>query len=1028
MANRSGVRLLGVLLGVCACNCEGDPPPVDAGPSDVAMDRSVDVGDDAGPDSYDPFAVWREMRAAVRQSPDHLPARAEDLVAAADLAGLLALVQDDVATLPPTSASLVGMASTVRWGTRATLRGGAGTPREKAELLAELYRRAGVDAEVVLGALDPSIEVPSLFLREVAPLLGGITREQVDGWRARLGQTADVTPLELAPESEVTALADRVEAAVVAPGAPFDFALTENVPIVRVTLGDGSAMHANPIVPGAPFGDSRTVGELLPAGATDAQHTVRIALEASYARTPFERTTLVENTWSADEVAGRRIAAAFAPVIPNATARSVGAEAVQVVVPVLTVTGDDVTPDMRDALSVTGDPLTRTGERFQIVDGEVSLDGVSLGRGESDPAALARVASVAVRSDSSRFPIIDVHLEAADAEGSSVVGLGADAFDAFDEDAQVGFVLLQNESPPPKVLLLFDNSDSVPTDYRGPGAVALGNDIATRVASLVPGASFRVGTVFFGITYQGPWTGDLAELNAQLGDISGTGSALYSAAADAMDAEPTVVVLVSDGEPDEELTPELEAAIAGQAPIVMVRVGGTDPGPAAELARISDGLVISPSSPSEAAAAIEMFVRARHQESYRLRYRAPSDIPEMRNARVSVDARVDGTAPYRVPAAPIVANRISSVWLTITSDGRTSSRLLGGFDQPEVIPPPPVPAAAMDEADDAMLSSTIVMVEGAAPTTSVWLDERLSGLISLEGLYRGIVAEDPDEMERGYRAGSVTPQRLVELNSRAARRASDAHLVFETGLRITSFTDRPAREVVGRYQATDVFPQTLFATAASDGALARRRTLERTAALMVTESRLFPNSTLSALAGASFRAIDPARLDDDLADVTEATRARWRQVLAPFGEHTALARADADPSAFFIVHPGGTLVGLLRDGGGESNVYEEDRRMIRNVFGGASAAGLITPGLEAWASLEQTKLTLLSYATEVIDGGLVDPSEFFALAFCGAVRDAFSPIPGASEYFDLRDAMDLGFDLGGELGGGDTPSSPLPCL
>jgi hypothetical protein len=73
----------------------------------------------------------------VRASPDHLPARAANLVAAGDPASLYEFVRDEIVTYPPRVDSLTASDTTIRWGTRATLRGGAGTPREKADLLAD---------------------------------------------------------------------------------------------------------------------------------------------------------------------------------------------------------------------------------------------------------------------------------------------------------------------------------------------------------------------------------------------------------------------------------------------------------------------------------------------------------------------------------------------------------------------------------------------------------------------------------------------------------------------------------------------------------------------------------------------------------------------------------------------------------------------------------------------------------------------------------------------------------------------------
>ncbi|MDW8101150.1 MAG: hypothetical protein RML36_16880, partial [Anaerolineae bacterium] len=95
------------------------------------------------------FEALETMRRAVRTSPDHRIARAEALIAARDAEGIARFVREAITVYPDGEGGMSNPTRGWRWGTRATLRGGAGTPREVAELLAELLRRAGFQAEVV---------------------------------------------------------------------------------------------------------------------------------------------------------------------------------------------------------------------------------------------------------------------------------------------------------------------------------------------------------------------------------------------------------------------------------------------------------------------------------------------------------------------------------------------------------------------------------------------------------------------------------------------------------------------------------------------------------------------------------------------------------------------------------------------------------------------------------------------------------------------------------------------------------------
>ncbi|MFO0599471.1 MAG: hypothetical protein U0228_29465, partial [Myxococcaceae bacterium] len=148
------------VVSACQCGPMGMPDGgsggggtgggVGGGTGGGGTDAGADAGSDAGV-PYDEFDAWREMRGVLAKSPDAVPARAAALVAAKDARGLFELVRDDIALLPTSNTGFSDAATRVRWGARATLRGQAGTPRERAELLKLLLVQAGFPAQVVTG-------------------------------------------------------------------------------------------------------------------------------------------------------------------------------------------------------------------------------------------------------------------------------------------------------------------------------------------------------------------------------------------------------------------------------------------------------------------------------------------------------------------------------------------------------------------------------------------------------------------------------------------------------------------------------------------------------------------------------------------------------------------------------------------------------------------------------------------------------------------------------------------------------------
>lgn len=163
--------------------------------------RELDAGPTATPQpapQEDPkplFDVWREVSDAVRTSESHLQARADALVEDGTAEEVYELVRDDVVTLPAAKHGMGDQTRVVRWGPRATLRGGAGTMREQAELLAELYERMGYETRLRLGS-EPLGEAALRGLLFSPPDLAfdpDVDEETTEEWLTEL----EVDPVDL---------------------------------------------------------------------------------------------------------------------------------------------------------------------------------------------------------------------------------------------------------------------------------------------------------------------------------------------------------------------------------------------------------------------------------------------------------------------------------------------------------------------------------------------------------------------------------------------------------------------------------------------------------------------------------------------------------------------------------------------------------------------------------------------------------------------------------------------------------------
>lgn len=1053
----------GLLLFVLAAGCPGCPPvgpdggvgdagpdggPGDDGGPDGGMDAGVDGGpdggadDDAGVDAgpgLDAFDVWRAVRDALRESDDHLPARADELVEAGDPEALFVFVRDAIATLPPSAAGFSGAPANQRWGTRATLRGGAGTPREKAGLLRALYERAGLAASVVVGTVDQGAFDPAEVVRAAAPQAFNppLSDDEVALYRSVLGLSGPpevIVPLD-EDQADSAALAASLLPLAPAVGAvAFDASTLTQLPLVRVVV-DGVPTYANPNLPGIAFGDAGTLAEPTPTSGANPPEGLVVRLEAARSDAPFDRFLLVERTWTADEVAGRRVHLGFVPAAPAEQLLALTPNDVDVFIPVLAVDGAGLEAAETEALRAVGDPVSRGGDRLVVgADDSVTLNGEPLGSGASDPATLASVTDLALSVQAGAFPRVQLRVSATDLAGATVGGLGADAFTVREEGAEVPFVLKQNQAPPPRVVLLVDASTSIPPEYRGAGAVDLANQILTGLYTAYPDAWVKVGTIFFGADFASTaWATDLATAQTQAAWLeTATGSSeLWQALADANDERPTVILVVTDGDANDVPEAEHLTAIAGGVPVLSVGVGTVNQAVLDEVSALSGGSSTSVAMPQDAVDAALVEIDARAVEDYLITYRADPEGPATRTVMVGVDdERVTAQATYEVPVSPAPAPALSGLYLTLRVGNREVTRTLAGYDEGYTTAAVTVPEADLDDVVATLFGRVTLAVEGPAPRASVWLTEWYEEKLRLEPLVDAWQAGDEAAKQAAVEGGLLVTPAALFLAATPVPQSPGTPLTYEAGLNVSTLVQK-ARFGVGWEQGLDLFALRRWGTAAGDPSAAYAQTLARSASLAVVEAGLFPTSTRSELEGLALRAFPSGSASSALVDLDPEVRARWEQLEDPFGTSATLILPDAGaPYAFWAVdEASGSLVGVLPDlsGGATRTELEANLSATNNLLDlVGQIGGLLGTGgaVGVWVELEKTKAALVTKATIVIatgedPGGWGDP--LLGLG-CGLGSAGLGRlVPGLSGYFDAIGMYNL---AGSSLGLGAIPAFP----
>ncbi len=971
-----------------AAACSPAPSPT---PSPTATPSPTPSPTPAPPTSY--FDALEELRDAVRGSPDHLVAEADRVVATADPAAITAFVRDRIATYPASFAATGSVEAGRRWGTRATLRGGAGTPREKADLLADLLARAGHDTELIEVAV-PELAGADLFRpASVTPAFAlAMSDARFDALRPVLGLAPTVAiPPPLDPAGiDSTALAEGLLARFETPPAvvdPFEARPVRSLPMVRLSVG----RLADPI--GAfgvtPIGDQAVTNLPDPGDLIE----VTVTVEAARGDAPNRPFTLVEGRWSAEDLVGRRVHVSFPPPAESLEELVlIRPRDVTVVLPSLVVRGQDLDAEATRALAALGAPITLGGDVIDVetADGIVRVGEAPVGPLAPDPARVAAIATLTVVPTAAGFPTMSLAVRALDAAGDPVEGLPATAFRILDTDVPVGSVLERSEAPPPRILLLLDDSTSIPDPFRGVGAAKLARSLAERLSAVDPATSFRIAKVSLSAADPGgDWTTDLDALQAQATDTAGYGSELWAALADAAKLGATAIVYITDGKatdadgtPLTEPPPDLAAQVRVGPRTLVIGVGETDPTGLTDLGTAGR---LGAFTVDDQAAAVDAIVRALAEDpepSYRFRYHAPADTPTTRTVRLELlGTAIAGTATYEVPPLEARARPagLSGLFLTVRVGTTEARRVLAGVDAPSA-------ATAISRLDvehvrRALFDATVLEFEAAAPPQAIILDELYTAVLALRPL-----AEATDRASRlaalaALGAGGPGPEPpTLHALSVALPELAGTPLTYEAGLRVTLHREQVVPDGTGRAvhrRAVDLLPSARFTTVDPDPVTAFAATARRTARLAIAEAAGFPSSTLAALDGEAlvevgfsiFDLLDP--ISRDLARAMDAAVEPWRAVRPHL-----LIPADGTPTAAWAFDGRtGSLVGLLADGSGggseEADIEDtfDDAESLLDGAGLASdiasAAGLggfsFVGGV--WIQLEKTKLQKLKAAT-----------------------------------------------------------------
>ncbi|MFC6196838.1 hypothetical protein [Ponticaulis profundi] len=885
------------------------------------------------PAGGDKFDIWREMQSLLRTSPDHTLSRARALVSAGDLDAIHKFVRDEI-RLVSAEGFRFTFGANRKFGKRAALRAGAGTAREKAEILTDLLNQAGANAEMVDIFRPTGEQAESYVYRAFSqPFEPDIPDGQVENWMTRL-EMPELPPnadLDLEAKSKATAQALK---SLLSEDQKNGIGRSEyrnqtygDLTVVRITQEDGSYLLADPIRPDMdlmPWPEDLRAKKARQSSDTLPVTLTLTAITNESLDEPFE---IAKAEWDADKVAGRQVQIGFDPLGDTETTLVSRIGDIRSFTPVLKVQaldGEELTPEKSIVLGTT---VTLEGDRIELdEEGGVLINGDKVASREASGFA-GKVASVEIEPDASRFPTMGLKVYPRNADGALVEGLTSGDFAIADQTEAASHLLTSSETAP-RILFLADNSLSMPKEYRGggqhradgPKMVELYDKVKAYAESVHPNATVK---------------------------IRSTNSSLWSHLIRASAENYSLIVYATDGDLNGRKPTDSDLKLLANGPKgIILNVNNrtmeeTRARSGAEnlfdqMARATNGTAISvaENGTADIESAIQSMLESGELNSpYKLSYNAPTADKGERTVVLTLGGR-QFEATYTVEGALARGRKLAGLQLTVRVGDHSITRTLVGAESPDE-----VTDEHLNALQGAMFGQHMLAFEGPTPSVSTVLDDLLTSRLSKESLDDLARQDDADlqtmidELDKGF---AVLPEDLYPFLVRSGDLSGEDFATAEQGLRTILYSTHAVMNTDRVVRRIDILPLSYASVLTPDRDKLIDVSFTNSLNLAMLETGLFDQSTHSMLDGKSLSRIDlgqfsDAGLEDEKIDDWRKLNRKIKDMFAYPGHYSFTAEDGQTPAVWSISRTTGEVYGLLPDGSGGGNAAERIERQLKEL-------------------------------------------------------------------------------------------------
>ncbi len=916
-----------------------------------------------------PFKVWEEMLHALKSSPDFLPQRVENLIATKDLEAMYNFVKNEI-TLIPTAAKAVSyydLGNGHKWGIAGVLRCGMATAREKADLLCQMYEKAGIAAKVVYERTSiKENEVPAFFYRPFDRVFHPeITSSQLKKWNKQMGDSEKAIDQKefLKDYSEpAIALADSITKElpnIEEFGDTYNFKWDNyKTPTVEFTI-DNITQYAHLFDPKTLFGEKHNSlnGKIIKSEPIK-ENTEKVSIKVTYSNTvnPSEVRNLIEGEWSATSLIGKQVQLSFVHglTIEEQAVTPIGN--LRVFTPALALQAVDESLEYVEQHSFLSDPITLEGKRIPISKDKVfGINGNEI-IAKTNLQLQKEVQKITVIPTVAGYPYVKLSIDARDASDQMIEGLSANDFKITDNGQPVR-ALLENNQRTPKILVLSDQSGSMPKAYNKEGLKKFNAALEQKIKENYPAAII---------------------------DYWGTPSSLFTWLLKASQTDYDLVLFATDGHNDDKFDEKNLSAYQTGPPTIILNVYDYENGyldTFNKMAEISNGVVLNANNQEAVLEEINTYIEKMEFAPYVFSYTSVDDT-KIHDVAVTIDKeRLKATGTFTIPDVLAAdKNGIAGVYLELkVGNKKPIKRVLAGWD-PVVDYYTKPKNSDVDAVQQLFLGGVMLAVEGEGPTLSAALVDLLKSKLSNRNWGEAYIENDIKKAKQALSKGTIhIPAILIPMLAPLQNQVTTTSITYATGYRMCLLKTTVGLDCPSSF-SFDYLSTSYYETMAKNKEERFLTTLKKTAQLAIREGTLFEKSTYATLNSSTLIDSKTANKEDWKSKVMDSNHKDYQywnnKILRGEYGYTKLFDSTADTKEFWRLNSwSGEIYGMLPDGSGgggnsiatQLNKMQTVLKMYMAVFARMAGVGAIgATSLSIVATYGKTLVQLYAIVSEAI--------------------------------------------------------------